>query len=829
MSRVRRRRRGRRPADADPGVNNTVNSLPQFCPPLTDCQISRLAGEPCALDGINVPMGPFEPVMCSKGHYCPAGGKEMIRCPPGHYCQAGAAAPTPCAVGSRCPEGSAYAVYLLPLGVLVALDGLLLLGLALLKLKGRTRGHARPHGAGTEKARAGLGALGRTFSRRRPAYNELGDDSDPETAPTDGRATAGPDTWSGFQDACSTALASGRRVEDLPEKLSPQLQAFVESMRRATDAARLGLSFSYAGLGFRPRGSARPVLQDVTGAIERGSLVAVMGGSGAGKSTFVNVLMGKTAHTGGAVAVNHSPGTVRRYRKLIGYVPQDDIVLPELTVRENVAHAARVRLPRTWSAAAVEAHVDCVVDCLELAHVAHARVGSVGKPVISGGQRKRVSIGMELAAAPMAIFLDEPTSGLDAAAAVSVMTTLKALARLGLTIVVIIHQPRLEIFEMLDGLVLLANGQTVYEGPEAGVQAYFERLGFAMPAHGNLGDAVADIITGHGRPYKARGDVSKEALVAHWQRARAAAAAAPKHASVLPPGDAHAVQQALKKRGASRAWQTWLCLRRALLQQHRALAAFWFEAGLASVAGLLLGLAENARQGVLFRGFYHAPYEVVSAAADFGAAPELGLLLAIAMGLVSAAPGVRVFSEETLLHRREAEAGHSRVAYFVAKTLAALPRMLVACFHFSCLVHLLARPVLGWGTAFVANLAYTWCVYGLAAGVSMVARREDAPLLATMLSLIVAILSGAAPSLAQVRDWHAEWLWRASPGTWLVELYFGGLVAPFASLYRVDMARDVSGFRLDATWTNVLVLLGIGAAYRLLAFVGLFVGRRLRL
>lgn len=814
------------------GVNNTVNSLPQFCPPITQCQISRLAGEPCALNGINMPMGPFEPVMCSKGHYCPKGGKEMIRCPAYSYCQAGASTPTPCAAGSRCPEGSSYQIFLVPLGVLIIVDALLILGLILFKLKGRMRGNARSHVEVMEKpAKTTISTLGRTLTGRRPAYNELRDDSDQEMAPMHGRITTVQDTWNGFQDAYTMAMASGRRVEDMSEALSPQLQAFIESMRKATDATRLGLSFTYSGLAFHPKSSAKPVLQNVTGSIERGSLVAVMGGSGAGKSTFVNVLMGKTANTGGAVAVNNSPGKIKRYKKLIGYVPQDDIVLPELTVRENILHAARIRLPRTWSAAEIEAHVDCVVDCLELAHVAHSRVGSIGKPVISGGQRKRVSIGMELAAAPMAIFLDEPTSGLDAASAVSIMKTLKALAHLGLSIIVIIHQPRLEIFEMLDGLVLLGNGQIIYEGPETAVQPYFEGLGFHFPEHGNLGDAVTDIITGNGRPYKARGDVTKDALIGHWQHARAqtGGVAALKRASVLAPGDAHAMHQAIKKRGASRFLQVWLCLCRAMLQQYRTLSAFWFEVGLASVAGLLIGLAENSRKGVLFKGFYYAPYEVFSAAADFRAAPELGLLLAIAMGLVSAAPGVRVFSEEMLLYRREAEAGHSRLAYFAAKTLSALPRMLLACFHFSCFVYLLAVPVIDWGTAFVANMAYTWCVYGLAACVSMVARREDAPLLATMISLIVAILSGAAPSLAQVKQWNVEWLWRASPGTWLVELYFGGVVSPFAYLYRVDMAKDVSGFSLDATWTNVLVLLGIGAAYRLIAFVGLFVGQRLRL
>jgi len=89
------------------------------------------------------------------------------------------------------------------------------------------------------------------------------------------------------------------------------------------------------------------------------------------------------------------------YKKIIGYVPQDDIVLPELTVRENILHSARIRLPSNWSDAEVQRHVDILLSCLQLAHVKDSLVGSAAVPVISGGQRKRVSIGMELAALPM--------------------------------------------------------------------------------------------------------------------------------------------------------------------------------------------------------------------------------------------------------------------------------------------------------------------------------------------------------------------------------------------------------------------------------------------
>lgn len=116
----------------------------------------------------------------------------------------------------------------------------------------------------------------------------------------------------------------------------------------------------------------------------------------------------------------------------------------------------------------------------------------------------------------------------------------------------------------------------------------------------------------------------------------------------------------------------------------------------------------------------------------------------------------------------------------------------------------------------------------LTSAVTVIVRREDAPLFATMISLVVGILSGAAPPLSKVKEWHLEWLWRLSPGTWLAEVYFGQMIGPFRYLYDVDLASRIAGFNLERLWTNLLILLLIGTIYRLIAFGGLLTGTRLR-
>ncbi|KAJ3042599.1 hypothetical protein HDU99_010028, partial [Rhizoclosmatium hyalinum] len=228
-------------------------------------------------------------------------------------------------------------------------------------------------------------------------------------------------------------------------------------------------------------------------------MTAIMGPSGAGKTTFMNVLMGKAARTAGTLKINGTIAEMASFKKLIGYVPQDDTMIEELSVRENIRYSARIRLPNSWTNAEVNAHVEAIIQALNLSHVADKRIGNVLQRGISGGQRKRVNIGMELAAAPLSVFLDEPTSGLDSTAAMDAVNILHSISRLGLTIVAVVHQPRVEIFETFDDVLMIApGGRTAYFGPVSGAKPYFESLGFYFHPATNVADTLMDILAGRG-------------------------------------------------------------------------------------------------------------------------------------------------------------------------------------------------------------------------------------------------------------------------------------------------------------------------------------------
>ncbi|GAB7352706.1 hypothetical protein MBLNU459_g3063t1 [Dothideomycetes sp. NU459] len=626
---------------------------------------------------------------------------------------------------------------------------------------------------------------------------------------------------------------------------NPDMQRFLGFLSRAIETKEVGLSFDFEGLSFETK-QRKTILHDVTGSISRGTMWGIMGGSGAGKSTFVNVIMGKQSHSGGVVKINGHVKDMSKYKKLIGYVPQDDIVLPELTVRENILHSARMRLPSKWKDSIIQDFVDSLIRCLALSHVQHSLVGNSDKPVISGGQRKRVSIGIELAAAPMAIFLDEPTSGLDATSAAAIMGLLKAISSLGVTVMSIIHQPREDIFRSFDQLLLLAQGTQVYSGQTDEVVSYFESMGYQFPMRGNPADTIMDIITGDGHKYAVRTgkhESDVEYLINFW-KSKGQYGRMGKHLSadvnvrrlrrvsnqsmqstIEQEGSLH---RTMNSRGASWPAQVYYCWKRGMTQQVRNKTSFFFEVGVGGLAGIVIGLSAFAAAGHLFQGIYLPPFTTLSSAVDYQGVPQLGLLSAMSIGLAASAPGVWVFGEEKMIYFRESASGHSRSAYYIGKVMSTLPRIALSALHYTVFVGVLATPLMDFVDMYAINLAYFYAIYGGASVVSMIAKREDGPLLSVLASLIIGVLGGVAPPLSKVKMWHMEWFWRMSPGVWFTEGYWCQNLLPLEYLYSIDLASKSVGFTLRQFGRDVGVIVVIGTVYRIVAYCLLILVNRHR-
>jgi ABC-type multidrug transport system ATPase subunit len=233
------------------------------------------------------------------------------------------------------------------------------------------------------------------------------------------------------------------------------------------------------------RAGNRVLIEGVSMTLLPSELVGLMGPSGAGKTTLMTALNGYQPPSSGRVLFNGQDlyAFFDRFRLGIGYVPQDDILHGELTVAEALYFTARLRLPNDTSDGEIGRRIDAVLQQLGIAHIRDSVIGTATRKVVSGGERKRVNVAMELLSDPPVLFLDEPTSGLSSEDALSLMQRLRELARDGRTILLTIHQPSREVFQLLDNLAVVSRdvssgspARLVYYGA-----AYPESIRFFNP------------------------------------------------------------------------------------------------------------------------------------------------------------------------------------------------------------------------------------------------------------------------------------------------------------------------------------------------------------
>ena len=267
-----------------------------------------------------------------------------------------------------------------------------------------------------------------------------------------------------------------------------------ENTRMMTDHKSASLQFKDISYQI----GSKQILTGVRGIVQPGQVMAIIGSSGAGKSTLLDILArkNKKGTIGGQFYVNGEQISDADFKSVIGFVDQEDAMMSTLTVHETILNSALLRLPRDMSRNAKEAKVHEVERQLGILHIRDQLIGSEesGGRGISGGEKRRVGIACELVTSPSILFLDEPTSGLDSHNAYNVVECLVALARTyNRTIVFTIHQPRSNIVALFDQLILMAKGRTVYSGPFAQCQGYFDSVGYSCPPGYNIADYLVDL------------------------------------------------------------------------------------------------------------------------------------------------------------------------------------------------------------------------------------------------------------------------------------------------------------------------------------------------
>lgn len=285
---------------------------------------------------------------CEAGYYCPTPGQKII-CPEGSYCKPGSQKPAKCPSLTSCPEGSdkaslSWVGFILLIGVLAALWIFYMLTITVLRM-----------------------------NQRRVARTQ----------------------------------AARERLWKLLNPLFASQQLSKSHAFRAFKAVRPKINLEFEDLGLVLHDGV-PILSGITGKFYHSRVAAILGPSGAGKSTFLNVVMGKASAYGkvtGRLRFNGRGMKAQQLRGIVGFVPQEDIVHEDLTVRENLVYSARLRLSAAKPLKEQLAIVDDIINVLQLRHIQNQVVGTAERRGISGGQRKRVNIGWELVSKPSILFM----------------------------------------------------------------------------------------------------------------------------------------------------------------------------------------------------------------------------------------------------------------------------------------------------------------------------------------------------------------------------------------------------------------------------------------
>jgi ABC-type multidrug transport system ATPase subunit len=612
-------------------------------------------------------------------------------------------------------------------------------------------------------------------------------------------------------------FAIKHRSDKIREARYNYLLLYGYSQKRTKRTGRIMNAEKRFDIAFNDLGLVLPtgvqIMKGVTGELKSGRLCAIIGPSGAGKTSFVNLLTGKATKTSGTVAINGMEESLAKYKKLTGFVPQDDIMHRELTVIHNLTHSAMMRLPATMLHVEKTEKVLQVIKYLELGHVMDSIIGDETRRGISGGQRRRVSIGMELVANPSILFLDEPTSGLDSATSLEVCTLLKNIAHeQKLTVAAVIHSPSAQSFAQFDDVMILgAGGQLVYFGAVDAAPAYFERIGFPIPAGENPADFYLAVASAKVPSMKSPDFVPADLFV-YWERFKQGKEPAQgkviytleemlNYEKALTRVEEDAIKENQVTRTAVEAvitgilsmfveafhyvqgvtsefvwwivhtivfWRQdrvrktpngfiafWLLFKRASMQLYSSRTQFIHDQLLHLGCGAFISIACQK-----FDYMGRMPQDVCNVAPvslryqcenPIDQISQVGVFISLGVCYAGISVGSSTFGSEKVIYWRECASGMSTLPYYIAKVLADLPRIFIAsvCFTLSFIMFFNYRSY--YATILLVVFLLYCNAFAMGYFTSAIVKRESVGLVGTAMALLWAIVfSGVVPDLEEL-------------------------------------------------------------------------------
>lgn len=757
--------------------------------------------------------------LCLAGFYCPDLSSQ-VKCPTKHYCPEGSSEATKCLNPNACTrkgqdsESGVVSVALFPLIIILVLYGIM-----------------------------------RCFVRIRNARRR--DIEEYHEALSLGKEPPANPVFNFFNKMDEGINHATKNLSNGNLYSNRQLLSYVHNDDHKTaEAAKMQetgvagmapkefrMTFDFDDLGVQLH-CGKFVLSGVCGTINSGTLTAVMGPSGAGKTTFLTCIGDRVDYgrTTGTLKINGQVQSLSHFMKDVGFVPQEDVMLRMLSVKENMMYSCLTRLGANKTQKDCHDKVNAIIKLLDLEHIKHSMIGDELHRGISGGQRKRVNIGIEMVADPTTLLLDEPTSGLDSTSSKEVCAALSEMANLGLTVMAVVHQPRYEIYELFNNLLLLGKGgRTVYLGPSKNAPLYFSgKLGFNQPEHMNPADFCIDICSGE-IPHE---DKSKQneympsKLPGVWDSYAKQA-----EYNIEPIN----CEVEYKPRQLPNVFVQgmWFFLR-AYVQYLRRATICLSEGLIFCISGMFLGILYYEQ--VPYLGPLPLPVaESCPSISGYNSCKRTQLdnilpvasLQIFAVSLLTGVLALNEFGSERAVFARERSTGARPISYFVAKDLAHVPLTIFHSIMFVVPFFLSTQSLYrgaGFGPMFLVIFATCWTVTGFSEFISIAVPATPAEL--SVATVVYTILSfsfcGSGPTIPQLEDtgiFAFVWMTKLSYVRYGVEAYYTYVVANFDdywTVYAQELEKDVEdslGFTLGGFGHKVGMIFLFGVIFRI---VGLF-------
>ncbi|XP_061379738.1 ATP-binding cassette sub-family G member 1-like [Danaus plexippus] len=351
--------------------------------------------------------------------------------------------------------------------------------------------------------------------------------------------------------------------------------------------------------------SSKLILRGLNGEFRSGQLTAILGPSGAGKSTLLNILAGyRVSGSTGLISTNGEPRNLRLFRKLSRYIMQEDLLQPLITVQEAMSMAADLKLGSEINKAEKKIIVEEIIKLLRL-----NKARNTSSERLSGGERKRLSIALELVNNPPVVFLDEPTTGLDDVASSTCVSLLKRVSRGGRTVVCSLHTPSARLFAMFDHVYVVAGGRCAYQGSSAGVVPFLNELALPCPRTYNPADFIIEVSSGE---YGSHVDKMVTAVDnGRLQKWRQYALEEERQEMEIEQLNTDVVENHVYKYESSSCQQFYVLLKRMLLQTARNRDYLWLRVGLhlflgGIVAALFSEMGNDGSKALFNFGFCFA-------------------------------------------------------------------------------------------------------------------------------------------------------------------------------------------------------------------------------